>query len=481
MKVIKDYIVQHRRILLIDAILLVIFLAVGREAHKMADAMVSQQEAARWENDAVTNVTKKKDDGPDKNKKKLNIRSLVGEKRMPYAQVSAFISPGRMFDSDGINDVRGSLQSTLVKDARGESQTGGRVWIDAYSCETDISLRKDSNNLSVKAVGIGGDFFQFHPMKLLSGSYISESDINHDRIVVDENFAWTMFGSNDIVGMQVWYGDNIYYIAGVVKVDEDDISEYAYGDQNRVYMMYDELKKKNDSIPITCYEVVYPNPISNYAFYAVRTAYGLSDEESDQLDKKKDNPLSFDDVEIIENTKRYNDMELLLKVKHWNLRTMRTSSIGYPFWENIARVCDERLMILLLLRLVLLVFPVISIIWLIYGLWERRTWTFKALIVGKIDDLVEKRRAEKYYQQENENEEMKKQSEEGMTEDDESPETSYDESPEAAGDGSLEAGGDVLPEPAHDGSIETDGDVLPKTAEDDTEIELVSVLDEDLL
>ena len=191
--------------------------------------------------------------------------------------------------------------------------------------------------------------------------------------------------------------------------------------------------------------------------------------------------MSFDDVEIIENTKRYNDMELLLKVKHWNLRTMRTSSIGYPFWENIARVCDERLMILLLLRLVLLVFPVISIIWLIYGLWERRTWTFKALIVGKIDDLVEKRRAEKYYQQENENEEMKKQSEEGMTEDDESPETSYDESPEAAGDGSLEADGDVLPEPAHDGSIETDGDVLPKTAEDDTEIELVSVLDEDLL
>lgn len=391
MSTILTFLKKNRLVIIVDIVLITLYLIVTSIAHNKAVSLYSQQEAARWENEDVVNVSKKDSSDSDASgKKRFKLSKLAGEKKMPYAQVSAFISPGRGLDSDGLNSVRSSLQEKLMKDSYGESQSGGRIWIDAYSCESNINLRKDSNTLSVTAVGVGGEFFQFHPMTLLSGSYISDSDLNHDRIVVDENFAWAMFGSNDIVGMQVWLGEGIYYISGVVKVDEDNISQMAYGNGNRVYMSYAELKKVSESLPITCYEAVLPNPISNYASNALKSAFGLSDESDEQLDKKE-NPLSFDDVEVIENTKRYETMELITKLKHWRLRSMRASSVGYPFWENIARVQDDTQMVLLLLRFVLLICPIISLVWLLYGLWELKTWTIKGLLLQEIEQARERR------------------------------------------------------------------------------------------
>ena len=386
----KMYVMQHKLILAVDIVLLVIYAIVTFAAHNMAASLYSQQEAARWENDDIVKVTEKQSSSEDNKNGKKKLAGLVGQKKMPYAQVSAFISPGRGVDTDALNGVRSSLQSTLAKDSYGESRTGGRVWIDAYSCEKKIELRKDRNTLSVTAVGVGGEFFQFHPMTLLSGSYISDSDLNHDRIVVDENFAWAMFGSNDIVGMQVWYGDKIYFVSGVVRPPQDNISQMAYGNGNRVYMYYNELKGQEEALPVTCYEAVYPNPISNYALNALKTAFDLADENDEQLNKKE-NPLSFDDVEVIENTKRYETMELITRLKQWRLRNMRASSVGYPFWENVARVQDETQMILLILRGILLVCPIISFIWLIYGLWEMKTWTIKGLILEEIEKERERR------------------------------------------------------------------------------------------
>ena len=385
-----DFIKRHKVLWAVNALLLIVYIILTVVSGRKAEVLYSQQEAARWENEEVGVPIEEKDDPVEQ------IKAVAKQKSLPYAQVSAFISTGHAMGSDELNSVRSSITQKLVKDAYGQSQTGGRVWIDAYSGETDINLRKDSNTLSVKAVGVGGEFFQFHPLRLLSGSYISESDLNHDRIVVDENFAWAMFGSNDIVGMQVWLNDNIYFIAGVVEVDEDDISMMAYGNGNRVYMSYDELKRLQGELPITCYEAVLPNPISNYAYYALKSAFGLSDESDEGLDKKE-NPLSFGDIEVIENTKRYEPLELITNVKKWRLRSMRTSSVGYPFWENIARVQDDEQMVFLIIRFLLLICSVITLIWVLYSLWEMKTWTLKGLLLKELDDIRE-RRAWKAYE-----------------------------------------------------------------------------------
>ena len=139
-----------------------------------------------------------------------------------------------------------------------------------------------------------------------------------------------------------------------------------------------------------------PNPISNYAYYTLREAYGLTEEEADDSMKKQENPLSFDEVEVKENTKRYNSMELITNVKNWKYRTMHTAPVGYPYWENVARVQEDTQMKFLIARYALLVFPLLSLLWLIYGLFERKTWTVKGLVLGEIEKRREKRNWEAY-------------------------------------------------------------------------------------
>ncbi len=360
-------------LLLINALLLIVFIIVSVFARNAVKDLYSQQCASRWEN-----------------------------KEVSYAQVSAFISPEQKMQKEELLSVRSSLMETLSKDSYNESAGNTRVWIDAYSGECKADIRKDYNTLNVTAVGVGGDFFQFHPIPLLSGGYISDEDLNHDRIVVDENFAWAMFGSNDIIGMQVWMGNTIYVIAGVAAVDEDDLYKTAYGSTNRIYMSYDQLKSQQESLNITCYEAVLPNPISNYGYYALKKAFGMEEEE-EQLGQDE-NPLNFDNVEVMENTKRYEAMPLIMSLKTLKFRSMRTNSIGYPYWENIARTAEEKQVVLLVIRVILLIFPCICLVLWLYGLWSRKTWTTKSIFMGIVEKIrvkqEEKREAKRLEEEE---------------------------------------------------------------------------------
>ena len=73
-----------------------------------------------------------------------------------------------------------------------------------------------------------------------------------------------------------------YVVAGVVAVDEDELYKTAYGTGNRMYMMYETLKEQHEELKVTCYEAVMPNPISNYAFYALKSACGQNEMEETQ-------------------------------------------------------------------------------------------------------------------------------------------------------------------------------------------------------
>lgn len=345
----------------INGILLLAFLLVTVVAHKETEPLYSQQAAERWANKGET-----------------------------YAQVSAFFSPDRRVQSDEVKGIRNSLLQKLSEDSYYDREATGRVLIDAYSGECSAQIRKDSNTLSVTAVGVGNDFFLFHPIPLLSGGYISGEDLNQDRVILDENLAWVMFGSNDIVGMNIWMGDKVYVVAGVVDVDEDTLYKTAYGTGNRIYMMYDTLKEQQENLVITCYEAVMPNPISNYAFYSLKSACGQDEmENEDALKDAEKNPLNFDSCEVIENSNRFENLVLLTGFAGSRYKSMRTNSVGYPFWENIARHIAGKQLNLLIIRCLLLVFPIICLIMLVYGLWERRTWTVGGLVAGGLERIRE--------------------------------------------------------------------------------------------
>ena len=374
---------------MINGIFIMAFLLLTFLSKNAVKDLYSQQEAKRWESEEGS-----------------------------YAQVSGFFSPDRNMQESEIEGIRNSIMETLSNDSFEVSGENVRLWIDAYSGECQKEVRKDNRTVSVTAVGVGNDFFQFHPLKLRSGGYISGNDLNHDRIVVDEGFAWSVFGSNDIIGMYVWIDEKPFVIAGVVAVEEDTLWQAAYGENNRIYVLYDKLKQlessgqaegmEEDGLRITCYEAVLPNPISNYACSALQTALGLSNEieEDASLAKDKDRSLmNFGDCEVIENTKRYENLELLSNMKNMKFESMRTNHIAYPYWENIAKVIEGQQQRWLIFRILLLIFPFICLILWIYDLWKNKMWTTKDILMGIVDKIQEKMEEKREHESEEEEQE----------------------------------------------------------------------------
>lgn len=263
-------------------------------------------------------------------------------KNMKYAQVSAFFSPVKDMQPVNIMDIQTGILSKLSEDGYMGEGRGADMLLQAYSGEGSVSIRKDTSTLQVTAVGVGGDFFMIHPTELLAGSYFAEDDLNRDRIVMDENVAWNLFGSNDIAGMSIWINNNVYDIAGVVAAPEDEAESNAYGNYGRIYLPYESLKVHQEKLFVHCYEAVIPNPISNYGYNTLMSACGMSQEKP--AEGKKDNPLSFGDCEVIENTGRFSAWNLFSLLKNRKYRTMQTTSIVYPYWENLARMTEDKKM-----------------------------------------------------------------------------------------------------------------------------------------
>ena len=267
-----------------------------------------------------------------------------------YSQLSVFFEKTSGPRENSIKEIRNKISQKLNEDSllHSEDNKGGRVWIDAYSTVITTAIRKDSETLNVEAYLVGGDFFQIHPVKLKSGNYPQDKKA---QILLDEEVAWDLFGSNNIEGKKIWIGDKVYTVSGVASYDNSKLDHVAIGNKDTVYIPYDvyvdaqkkedEEADKNQEINITCYEAVVPNPIKNYGLNTVAEANGitfLSDEET----KKQRSTLIFDDKEIIDNSVRYKIDSLINRIKNRKYVDMRTNSIAYPYWENLARFEEAR-------------------------------------------------------------------------------------------------------------------------------------------
>lgn len=351
---------KHIILLGVNLVLLILFCVISFIANSRGQKFYSQYVAERWE-------TQKGD----------------------YAQVSAFFSEGRRLEVNDLREIQSSVQKTLSDDSYYDREHSGRMFVDSYSGECETEVRKDANTLSITAVGVGNDFFRFHPMKLLSGSYIYGDDLNQDRVLLDENLAWALFGSNDIVGKNIWMGNSIYVVAGVVAVEDDPIYRIAYGNENRMYMMYETLKQQQENLYITCYEAVMPNPIENYAYNTLKTACGIQEDLSDEFENTDKNPLFFGDCEVIQNTKRFHGKNIMKKFSQAKYKSMRVNSVSYPFWENVARVENEWQTKAFICRWLIVTVPIISVFIFLCVLWKNRTWSIKQIFVFGFEKLRE--------------------------------------------------------------------------------------------
>ena len=268
-------------------------------------------------------------------------------------QLSVFLRPEADFSTENISSLHENIDTELTAKSIQAENKSARRWYDAYSTQigqAEVTGNRKSPSDALVTV-VGGDFFQIHTPELVSGGYFSEQDVMHDRVVIDVQLAWNLFGSADVAGMELTIQNQKCLIACVVQPESDYASRKAYGKMPRIYLSYDFYREnwKPEICRISCYEAVLPNPVRNFAKELLVKNMHL-EEEGNSI--------------VLENTGRYS------LSGRWNtLRHLRNlvvcETVTFPYWENSARIVSFDTAVLLLVQIIFSIWPVLYLLYLI--------------------------------------------------------------------------------------------------------------------
>lgn len=301
-----------------NALLVALFIVCAVRYSSLADSLESQKTAARW----------------------------AGGSGERYSQITCLFPRGGEITEDSLYNLSTTIDSKLTQNSL-EAAPGGRLWTYAYAAMGEVTVERGAVKASSQAIGVGGDFFIFHPLKLRSGSLLSGNDLNRDLVVLDVNLAWKLFGSNDIAGMEMLVGDTVCVVAGVVELESDDASELAFTGDSCIFVSY-ELLAAQTGAGISCLELVLPDPVTGFAM-------GIAEE-------------SAGGKITLENTGRFKVSEIVKLITDFGARSIQDSGIVYPYWENAARVVEDKLAFVMALAAIFAAVPVVTLIWLVVKL-----------------------------------------------------------------------------------------------------------------
>jgi len=287
-----------------------------------------------------------------------------GENEERFEQVSVFFPVGKGTDEPGIYAFREKLEDRL-REASLKAPETGSLWADAYSAPGEISAEGPRGSTTAFALGVGGDYFLFHPLRLRAGGYIAGDDLMHDRVVLDVELAWKLFGSPDVAGMEIKISGKPFLVAGVVEREADFADKKAYTAGAGLYMAYDALLSLSEAQQISCYELVSVSPVSGFA-------KGIAAE-------------GFPDAETVENSRRFTVGRIFKNMGDYGVRSMNTAGVIFPYWENAARLLEDYLALLLALAVLFGLFPAACLTVLLIALLRRGSRRLKAALPGLRD------------------------------------------------------------------------------------------------
>lgn len=268
-----------------------------------------------------------------------------GESPQRFAQVTTFFPLGNELSEDSVMMFRAGLDSKL-EDSGEEIPEGSSLWTDAYSGTTAAKVKGTRSSADVSVLAVGGNFFSFHPYELISGSYLYENDLMEDRVVLEYDLAWTLFGGTDLAGMTVTIDDKPYYIAGVVRREQDSFSQRAFTGDALMFISYAGASKLDENLKINCYELVMADPISSFVENIV----------NEEFSKVKG--------VTVENSTRYDFGKIYNIFKDFGSRSIADNGIAYPYWENAARISEVYVARLYVVIALLGVIPLACLVWL---------------------------------------------------------------------------------------------------------------------
>ncbi|MBR6477199.1 MAG: ABC transporter permease [Lachnospiraceae bacterium] len=281
------------------------------------------------------------------------------------AQISCFFSREQMVTENQLIAFEYALDDKLKESSITvpEDKPDARLWQDAYSASANLSVSTDRASLYLKAIGVGGEFFQFHPQELRYGYYFSDRYLNKDYVVIDEEIAWQLFGGINVAGKFINVNGEPCMISGVIKRPQGKLEKAAGEGEPIIYVSMETLKKQNPEVIIDHYEIVMPNPIKDFAMDLVKDKLSV--------DAKK--------TEYIENTNRFSVLSSLKLLKQFGTRSMNTYGIIYPYWENLAKGYEDILALLTVFMLLFFAVPALTILIYLIFRWKHKKWTFRSI------------------------------------------------------------------------------------------------------
>ncbi|MBR1456408.1 MAG: ABC transporter permease [Oscillospiraceae bacterium] len=266
-----------------------------------------------------------------------------GDNELSFAQLSCFIPND---ESIGLDDVYTFRYAMLDKfhEAALDVDNDSTLFVDAWSTGGKAVASTSLGKGDAVVTAVGGAFFDFHPIRLLSGNYFTEGDLMQDRVLLDEDLAWLLFGGTDLAGLELRIDNVPFVVAGVIEREQDFASKKAYTDGMGLFMSYDAYKALHEEAGVTCYELVMAEPVKNFAVSFVREKFPIGGGV------------------ILENSGRFRAGRLLDLLRDFGVRSMQSRSISYPYWENAARCVEDWCTLLLLLAIVFALCPAVTLL-----------------------------------------------------------------------------------------------------------------------
>ncbi|MDR0947398.1 MAG: ABC transporter permease [Ruminococcus sp.] len=291
-----------------------------------------------------------------------NVQSGAQDQTAPYAHISVFYNS----DSQLSIDAARSLDMS-IKNALSAASINGNI-TDCYTMPEIPATAVTPTYLTanVSLIPVGGNFFLFHPYELLSGVYFSPDSVTTDGAIIDENAAWTLFGSSDVAGQLITMNGKDYIISGVIRIPDNAYYEASNKPAAIAFVQYQNYAQEGG---FTSFEVLLPNPVTGSALDIVTTAVGV-------------NPMSDSPSGIIlnENSARYNFLTRLKSIPELTKTQIRTADVVFPFYENAALVSDSAATFVLIGIFAVLLIPICTIIYLLHKLHKNRKKVMKKIL-----------------------------------------------------------------------------------------------------
>lgn len=332
----KKHPIKKKSLVIVCAIFSLAAIAFGIMAHILGGKLDSQQMAERWR----------------------------GENELEFSQVSCYIPVDEKISLQQIYSFRTEIVKKLDEAAL-ENQNVDTLFADAWSTTGRVNVASGLGKGEAAVIAVGGRFFDFHPIRLISGSYFGEGDLMKDRVLLDEELAWLLFGGTELDGMEMTVNGQPFVVAGVIEREQDFASKKAYTAGMGLYMSYEAFSNLQSASAggdaqtaadggaaaqttaeagASCYEFVMTEPVDGYALSLAKEKFPIGHGE------------------ILENTHRYGFGRMIKLIGQFGSRSMQALGVAYPYWENAARCIEDWYGLCLFMALLFAVLPVVMII-----------------------------------------------------------------------------------------------------------------------